>query len=467
MIGEMVATVDSNDTDGNDSSRSLTIFKGLEVTMNMLRGMAMGLMALALSNGCGALAFDFDERAEDERDSQGAHVQLGPRPSNLVDQMKDDTLKRELQQCIRKVQSFRHSDFSIGHRGAALQFPEHTKESYEAAHRMGAGILECDVTFTKDGELVCRHAQCDLHTTTDVVARPDLRPQCSVPPEFDTNGNLLNAAEVRCCTSDFTVEEFQSLKGKMDTADINAIIVEDYLGGTADFRTDLYATGGTVLTHKESIELFTKLGAKFTPELKSGHADDITAVFGSQENFALKMVDEYREAGISPQKVYPQSFNLDDVLTWINKRPDYGKQAVFLHESPIPHPDPVSFLEDLVRKGVKIVAPPMPMLLIEKNGRILPSNYAVAAKRLGLQIISWTTERSGRIVEDVLKGGNTFYYQTTLNALQNDGDILRTIDVLAQQVGIMGLFSDWPATTTFYANCKRLGLRPIAFDWND
>ena len=25
---------------------------------------------------------------------------------------------------------------------------------------MGAGILECDVTFTKDLELVCRHAQC-------------------------------------------------------------------------------------------------------------------------------------------------------------------------------------------------------------------------------------------------------------------------------------------------------------------
>ena len=27
----------------------------------------------------------------------------------------------------------------------------------------------------------------------------------------------------------------------------------------------------------------------------------------------------------------------------------------------------------------------------------------------------------------------------------------------AQDVGIIGLFSDWPATTTFYANC-----RPVA-----
>jgi glycerophosphoryl diester phosphodiesterase len=27
--------------------------------------------------------------------------------------------------------------------------------------------------------------------------------------------------------------------------------------------------------------------------------------------------------------------------------------------------------------------------------------------------------------------------------------------VLAQDVGIIGLFSDWPATTTFYANCLK------------
>ena len=42
-----------------------------------------------------------------------------------------------------------------------MMFPEHTLESYEAA-KMGAGILECDVTFTKDRELVFRHSQYDL-----------------------------------------------------------------------------------------------------------------------------------------------------------------------------------------------------------------------------------------------------------------------------------------------------------------
>ena len=74
-------------------------------------------------------------------------AQIGPRPFYLVDKMKDGPLKQKLSQCTGP---FRKTDFSIGHRGAALQFPEHTRESYSAAARMGAGVIECDVTFTKD-----------------------------------------------------------------------------------------------------------------------------------------------------------------------------------------------------------------------------------------------------------------------------------------------------------------------------
>ena len=46
--------------------------------------------------------------------------------------------------------------------------------------QMGAGVLECDVTFTKDKELVCRHAQNDLHTTTNILAT-DLASTCVTP----------------------------------------------------------------------------------------------------------------------------------------------------------------------------------------------------------------------------------------------------------------------------------------------
>jgi len=69
---------------------------------------------------------------------------------------------------------------------------------------MGAGIVECDVTFTKDKELICRHAQqCDLHTTTDIVTRPDMNAKCTSPYE--------PGVSPKCCASDFTLDEIKSL----------------------------------------------------------------------------------------------------------------------------------------------------------------------------------------------------------------------------------------------------------------
>jgi glycerophosphoryl diester phosphodiesterase len=89
---------------------------------------------LACLLGSPALA-DLPDRSERER----SPVQLGPRPFFLVEDMSDGPLKRRLQACSARTTVYRSSDFSIGHRGAALQFPEHTRESYEAAVRMGAG----------------------------------------------------------------------------------------------------------------------------------------------------------------------------------------------------------------------------------------------------------------------------------------------------------------------------------------
>ena len=92
--------------------------------------------------------------------------------------MKPGPLKDRLQACgADRVYTARR--FSISHRGAPMQFPEHTLEGVLAAARMGAGVIECDVAFTRDRQLVCRHAQCDLHTTTDILSRPDLAAKCT------------------------------------------------------------------------------------------------------------------------------------------------------------------------------------------------------------------------------------------------------------------------------------------------
>ena len=71
------------------------------------------------------------------------------------------------------------------------------------------------------------------------------------------------------------------------------------------------------------------------------------------------------------------------------------------------------------------------------------------AKAAGLDIITWTLERSGILAD----GNNGFYYQSFDTAVTREGDMMRVLDVLAKQVGILGIFTDWPATVTFYANC--------------
>ena len=388
-------------------------------------------------------------------------VQLGPRPFYLVNDMDEGELKMDLAQCA--AGPFEKTDFSIGHRGASMQFPEHTRESYEAAARMGAGVVECDVTFTKDRELVCRHSQCDLHTTTNILAVPELAAKCSVPftpAKFDeTTGELLEPATAQCCTSDITLEEFRTLKGKMDGANSSATTVEEYLLGTPRWRTDLYAQDGTLMTHAESIELFKMLGVKMTPELKTPSVEMPFEGDYTQEAYAQQMIDEYTAAGVSPEMVYAQSFELNDVLYWLENDPEFGAQAVFLDDryddEGFDVNDPNTWepgMETLAADGVQIIAPPIWMLLtLDENGQIVPSDYAKAAKAAGLDIITWSLERDGP-----MQNGGGWYHESVTAAIDNDGDIMNVVDVLAQDVGVIGIFSDWPATVTYYANCKGL-----------
>ena len=378
-------------------------------------------------------------------------VQIGPRPYYLVNDMDAGPLKTSLEQC--KVREFKKSDFSIGHRGASMQFPEHTKESYIAAARMGAGILECDVTFTKDKELVCRHSQCDLHTTTNILATP-LAAKCSEPfsPADPATGKKATA---KCCTSDITLAEFQTLQGKMDAANENATTLEAYMNATASWRTDRYASTGTLMTHAQSIALFKELGVKMTPELKSPSVSMPYEGSYTQEKYAQHMIDEYVKAGVKPSDVFAQSFNYGDVLYWLKNTPEFGKQAVFLDETLDPkdaYAKDIVELDGFKKDGVKIIAPPLwALVTLDKNGAIVPSAYAKALKVRGFGIITWSLERSG-----LLKDGGGWYYQTIKEATNNDGDTYALLDVLAQEVGVMGVFSDWPATTTYYANCKGL-----------
>ena len=381
-----------------------------------------------------------------------ANIQVGARPYYLVDRMEAGPLKDKLLSCADLP--VKKSNFSIGHRGASLQFPEHTVEAYKAAARQGAGIVECDVTFTKDKQLVCRHAQNDLHTTTNIVTSP-LKQKCTCPFQGATKDQ---PARAECRTSDITLAEFRSLSGKMDGANPEATSAEEYLDGTADWRTDLYAEeGGQLLTHAESIALFKSLGVKFTPELKAPVVD-MPFQGMTQDAYAQKLIDEYKAAGIPPADVFPQSFQLRDVLYWIKHEPEFGKQAVYLDDrmdSDKFNPnDATTFqpsMSALAKMGVNYIAPPIWALLTVKDGKIVPSAYAKAARDAGLKIIAWSLERSGPLRE-----GGGYYYQSVEDVIDSDGQLYEVVDVLAKDVGVSAIFSDWPATVTYYANCMGL-----------
>ena len=351
---------------------------------------------------------------------------------------KPSDLKTQLDECANTITEYKITDFSIGHRGAGLQYPEHTIEGYLGAIRQGAGIIECDVTFTKDLHLVCRHAQCDLHTTTDVLLRPDLAPKCSAP--FEPGKDPL------CCTTDFTLDEIKTLCAKMDGYVPGAQTPEEYVKGTPGWRTNLYSYEcPKIPTHKESIELFKFYGRKMTPDLKKPHVDMPYREYYTHEKYAQQLIDEYIEAGVPPQDVYPQSFMWEYVYYWMQNT-EYGDQAVALDITANVYnteKEALEYLKPLLDNGVKIYAPAIfKLLTLDDNKNIVPSAIAMAAKNSGMDIIVWTLERAGPLNE----GGGGWYFQTIPEVVKSDGIMYEIVDILAKDVGVMAIFSDWPAT---------------------
>ena len=378
-----------------------------------------------------------------------AEAQPDPRPLQLVAAMAPGQLKDRLLACSKNPVT--RTAFSIGHRGATFGFPEHTRESYVAAAAQGAGSVECDVTFTRDKALVCRHSQCDLHSTTNILQTP-LAAKCSQPFHGASSAaGAAGEAGARCCTSDITLAEFRTLCGRRDSSNLAAKTVQEYLAGGGDVC-------GKLMTHAESIALFKELGVDMIPELKETQVTMPFAGDFTQQRFASAMIEDYVTAGVPASRVQPQTFSLPDISYWLEHYPEFGRRAVLLDDrlelggfDPRDERTWTPSLQELKAAGVQTLAPPMPALLDLEDGRIVPSAYARAARAAQFRLVTWTFERSGPLSE-----GGGFYYQSIRPAIHGDGDAYPVLDVLARDVGVAAIFSDWPATTTYYANCMGL-----------
>lgn len=195
----------------------------------------------------------------------------------------------------------------------------------------------------------------------------------------------------------------------------------------------------------------------FTPELKTPPAPVPMLFRGyTQEQYARDMIETFIRRGIPAERVYPQSFNSPDIYQWLAEYHDYGKNVVLLDESgdtPANYTAAVARLPSFKTKSVNIISPPFNYLLttIPDNKTIIPSAYAIAAIAAGLDIITWTFERSGLLAG--IAAGNGHYYTSIASDTHTDGQLYEILDVLGRQIGIKAIFTDWASTVTCSANC--------------
>lgn len=355
------------------------------------------------------------------------HVTSTNKLQLLVKDIPPSPLKKKLTKCLTNFNRNIASPLSIGHRGAPLHYPEHTKEGYIAASKMGAGMMECDVALTKDAQLICRHSHAGLHRTTDVLLRPNLSKKCT-QPFMPADSKTGVKATAQCRTTDFNLNELKTLKGKLDNVNPEALTAKDYVKGILDWRSATfkmqYAGPATLLSHKESIKLFKSLGLKMIPELKRPSPIDLKKTGLTQREYADIFVQDYIQAGIQPENVYLQTGLITDIEYWKMFYPAFSQQAVFVTL------ESTGSLKSLSNKGVRILAPIYTALINTKGDSITLSDYAKEIKRYGFKVTPWTFERN----------------YSKYNELE-------IIDTLYQQLDVIGFFSDWPATTSFYANC--------------
>ena len=154
-----------------------------------------------------------------------------------------------------------------------------------------------------------------------------------------------------------------------------------------------------------------------------------------------------------PARVFPQSFDQADVLYSIRNEPAFGKRAVYLDDAKQPPTCP-GYPNFSATKEWGSTSWRRPCLRCWRWGVTETTSCRLSTtpstpKSAGLDIITWTLERSGILAD----GSNGFYFQTFDAAIRREGDVMKVLDVLAGDIGILGIFSDWPATVSYYASC--------------
>jgi len=387
---------------------------------------------------------------------------------------------------------FARRDASLAHRGTPLLAPEHSLLGYELAAAMGAGFVECDVSVARDMSFVCRHSNCDLAITTDLLSgrHPHLAARCSVPFAPATPSA---PAHARCCTYDFTLAELRTLCLTMEaTPNASAATPESYAGPPPPWRSAALAGGPPqrcqrIVTFGEYLRWLRvgRLGA--IPELKDTAEPGTRAFLASVGSGPLQLADAFvaqlRAAGFRQQLVWRPA---DRVWAWQSPRAPKAIMQTFDREvaahwksdamGPTP---PVAYLygtaenastctpsdcgspsvvSGLAEMGVELMAPPLWRLVTSSGHRLAPSTHAAFLNSMRVGIIAWSLDRSGcegaRPGEPAQAGPCGWYWTSLENVSAFEfSDIAALMYEMYHVANVTAAFSDYPAINTAFLNC--------------
>jgi glycerophosphoryl diester phosphodiesterase len=374
--------------------------------------------------------------------------------------------------------------------GAAMQFPRNSKEAFVAAARMGAGALGCEVTFSKDGHLVCREQQCDLHYTTDILLNPSLSAlaaKCQKP--------FAAGEGARCCTTDFDLDELKTLCATMNMAtEASAKNVAEYLKlSESGWRTTIYQDGhcSPVMAHTDFILLALSLDVSIVSELKDGEYSTVTH---TNPALSLKLGDKNKAAEaflkdlaeLNVNILYPQSMDKEHVKSFL-KNPK-GANAAFRYGPGLKNGyDTWSNTYKAIFDELKEHTPPVKYASVAMNELLIANDEYGASFRMtdpakyfqdnNMNIFVWTFDAwkarsatcyaSGAVDErwqwyhgQCLSEGQFYQGECSRGSqckwiVYKDADELLILHALFTDAKVKAVFSEWPATVSHYTSCVK------------
>jgi len=320
----------------------------------------------------------------------------------------------------------------VGHRGSCGMLPEHTVESYQLAIEQGADCIECDIVLTKDGVPICRHNTL-LDETTDVHSRPEF---ASRKTKRVVDGEELEGF----FAVDFTLEEIKQL------------------GATQrlDFRNPNFDGMFKIATFQEQIDLVKKsrlLGKTcLYPEIKhTTWHNSLSASLWDNKRFEDIVLDLLRENGYDGERmerVYMQSFETTD-LQYMSTRSRIRLIQLVDEMDMVQADTNRTFAHFMTEQGLRDVG---------------EYAYGISPNKNDIAPVNAT---SGSMDSTSLAHGKTFVQNAHKNGLKvhpwvfrNEYEFLawnfgqdpyNEYKFFVEDVGIDGVFTDFPETAVRYA----------------